>query len=161
MDDNLFKTTSAHLWDEPQRREQFKAIRKEADSSMGNSTNLLEFLRPAYPLGEICIDPAILSAKKVDSRYTLRVGLDTYTLKFGKNTIGRYSDNNIVLDDPYISRRHCFIIVHSTGRAELFDTASRNKTFVNDLAITRCWLRNGDIIKLSDTTLIVSLEKAF
>src|SRR5579862_2057325 len=35
-----------------------------------------------------------------------------YPLKVGLNTIGRMPDNDVVIDDGYISRRHCAILVH-------------------------------------------------
>jgi pSer/pThr/pTyr-binding forkhead associated (FHA) protein len=55
----------------------------------------------------------------------------TYPLKTGLNTLGRLSNNDIVVGDPYISRRHCVLIVHALGGCDVHDTASRNGTYVN------------------------------
>src|SRR5205807_1183113 len=54
-----------------------------------------------------------------------------YPLKVGVNTIGRLPDNDVVVHAPYVSRRHCAILVHAGDRCELHDIASKNGTFVN------------------------------
>src|SRR4051794_23048648 len=36
-----------------------------------------------------------------------------YPLKVGLNTMGRSSDNDVVVPDGFISRRHCAILVHA------------------------------------------------
>ena len=38
-----------------------------------------------------------------------------YPLKTGLNTIGRLPDNDIVIDESTVSRRHCAILVHAWG----------------------------------------------
>jgi pSer/pThr/pTyr-binding forkhead associated (FHA) protein len=76
-------------------------------------------------------------------------------LHFGLNTIGRMHDNDVVLSEEYISRRHCTIVVHHNGECELYDVASKNGTFVNDQRIDKpIALSNGDRISLSNRTLI-------
>src|SRR5262245_29143832 len=54
-----------------------------------------------------------------------------YPLEVGLNTIGRMQDNDVTVLDGGVSRRHCAIVVHVTKGCELYDTASRNGTFVN------------------------------
>src|SRR5947208_33618 len=49
-----------------------------------------------------------------------------YPLKIGVNTIGRLPDNDVVIQGPYVSRRHCAILVHSGPKCELYDVASKN-----------------------------------
>ena len=39
-----------------------------------------------------------------------------YPLKVGINTVGRSPDNDVVVQDCYISRRHCAILVHTGER---------------------------------------------
>ncbi len=78
-----------------------------------------------------------------------------YPLKVGINTVGRSADNDVVVQDCYISRRHCAILVHSGETCELHDTASKNGTFINGQRIagpTR--LRSGDEIRMCDQRLI-------
>ena len=51
-----------------------------------------------------------------------------YPLRVGLNTIGRSPDNDVVVQDSYVSRRHCAIMVHVGSSCEVFDMASRNGT---------------------------------
>ena len=48
----------------------------------------------------------------------------SWELRLGINTIGRLPDNQICLDDPSVSRRHCAIVVHSDDHIEVYDIAS-------------------------------------
>jgi hypothetical protein len=53
----------------------------------------------------------------------------SFPIKTGLNTVGRLSSNNIVLQDIWISRRHCVLLAHARGGCELHDTASLNGTW--------------------------------
>ncbi len=78
-----------------------------------------------------------------------------YPLKVGLNTIGRAPDNDVVIQDGYVSRRHCAILVHAGRGAELHDTASKNGTFLNGHKLsgpTR--LHSGDEIRMCDRNLV-------
>lgn len=46
-------------------------------------------------------------------------------------SIGRNSDNNIVLNDHNVSRHHCQIVQHGNGTFSIIDLGSTNGTFVN------------------------------
>jgi pSer/pThr/pTyr-binding forkhead associated (FHA) protein len=78
-----------------------------------------------------------------------------YPLKVGINTVGRSPDNDVVVQDSYISRRHCAILVHTHEACELHDTASKNGTYINGKRIagpTR--LHSGDEIRICDQRLV-------
>lgn len=78
-----------------------------------------------------------------------------YPLRVGLNTVGRSPDNDIVLQDGYVSRRHCTILVHTDQKAELFDTASKNGIFVNGQRLSGSqFLKPGDEIRLCDKQLV-------
>jgi hypothetical protein len=78
-----------------------------------------------------------------------------YPLKVGLNTIGRLPDNDVVLDDPYVSRRHCAILVHAGEGCELHDVASKNGTFLNGNRISGPTpLSSGDEIQMCDRHLV-------
>lgn len=88
-----------------------------------------------------------------------------YELKIGLNTIGRLSDNDVVLPDPYLSRRHCAILVHASNGCELHDVASKNGTFLNGKKIAGpTALKSGDEIRMCDRNLVfvrrADLEKS-
>ena len=54
-----------------------------------------------------------------------------YPLKVGLNTMGRSGDNDVVVEDLYVSRRHAAILVHHDHSFVLHDTASKNGTYLN------------------------------
>ncbi len=68
-------------------------------------------------------------------------------------TIGRRTDNDIVIDTPAISRRHAQIRWRY-GRFVIYDMGSRGGTRVNGQPVTECVLHNGDVITLSNIALI-------
>jgi pSer/pThr/pTyr-binding forkhead associated (FHA) protein len=65
----------------------------------------------------------------------------------GRLRIGRQPDNDMVLDDPLISRRHAEVRRTSTGW-QLIDLSSSNGTFVNGLPVTSTLLVPGDVVGL-------------
>jgi hypothetical protein len=78
-----------------------------------------------------------------------------YPLTVGLNTIGRMPDNDVVLPDPYVSRRHCAILVHSGKDCEVHDIASKNGTFVNGQKINGpTSLKSGDEIQMCGKQLV-------
>lgn len=82
-----------------------------------------------------------------------------YALKPGLNSVGRMPDNDIVIADGSVSRRHCAIVVHATRGAEIHDTASKNGTFLNGKRIqgpTR--LMPGDEIRMCDRSVVFQAD---
>lgn len=78
-----------------------------------------------------------------------------FPLHVGLNTLGRSSDNDIVLHDGYVSRRHCTIVVHSNRRVEVHDTASRNGTYINGLKLNcPARLKPGDEVRVCDCRMV-------
>lgn len=61
--------------------------------------------------------------------------------------IGRAPDNHIVIDDPGVSRNHCFII---QMEEELFlgDRGSKHMTLVNGKQVICAKLYHGDTIRI-------------
>ncbi len=65
-------------------------------------------------------------------------------------TMGRYSDNDIFIQDPFVSKRH-FKIVEDEGAYYLEDLDSANGTYVNNERIEDVVkLSNGDIIRVGN-----------
>ena len=66
-------------------------------------------------------------------------------------TIGRNTNNDLVLTDPGLSRRHA-LITRVDKAAQITDCDSQNGTFVNGQLITRAvGLKDGDIIALGQS----------
>jgi hypothetical protein len=153
MSDPRFDCT--HL-EEP-RRELYENARTELFDARGSvtaafdidDTRLLTILR-ACPILPRDV-PYALFEFKTECFYPLRVGL---------TTIGRAVENNIILGENVISRRHCVVLVHATGGCELCDTASRNGTRVNGQPIRRVWLLEGDIVQLCHTRFMLAAAES-
>ena len=69
-------------------------------------------------------------------------------------TIGRSSQNEVVLLDDKVSRHHCQIILHDDGHYSIADFGSTNGTFVNSQRITgEISIKTNDVIRIGNTTL--------
>ncbi len=73
----------------------------------------------------------------------------------GSATIGRTKTNNIVVNDALASRVHA-IAISSPAGLEIRDNNSSNGTFVNGTLITRAMLRDGDIVTIGNSDLVVA-----
>lgn len=67
--------------------------------------------------------------------------------------IGRNRDNQIILDQPNVSRHHAQIRLRA-GRYILFDLGSQMGTLVNGRSVREAILQPGDVIALAGTNLI-------
>jgi pSer/pThr/pTyr-binding forkhead associated (FHA) protein len=67
--------------------------------------------------------------------------------------IGRRLDNQVVIDDPRVSRTHAQLRV-SKGRFVLFDLNSTGGTFINGQRTNQSILTSGDVISLAGINLI-------
>lgn len=137
-----------HLYKDPTRETLFEVVRSNIEVSKGENTIQLEDLEVTSGSNEICSLEGDLKKFGEISSYSLTIGLRTYKLKYGKNCIGRYEDNDISINNKAISRRHCCVVVHSDERMEIFDTASQNGTRVNGQKVQKCLIKPGDQITL-------------
>ena len=71
---------------------------------------------------------------------------ERFLLNSSESTIGRASENNVVLDDVTVSRKHANIR-RAGERFELIDLGSLNGTYVNNNSIARATLSSGDEIQ--------------
>lgn len=72
--------------------------------------------------------------------------------------IGRRLDNQLVLEDPHVSRRHAQLRVRG-GRYVLYDLGSTSGTRVNGKQIQEWVLRPGDVVTMATAQLIYSEDK--
>ena len=71
--------------------------------------------------------------------------------------IGRSKDNELILDDASISRRHAEMHRNATGGFEIIDMNSMNGVYVNGEKIGRARLQEGDEVEVGDIVLKFSL----
>lgn len=73
----------------------------------------------------------------------------SYAVNSGSFTIGRHSDNQIVLNSGNVSKRHCVLVVNNSGVA-MEDQGSANGTFVNGKLAAKKALQLGDRISVGE-----------
>ena len=80
-----------------------------------------------------------------------------FQLVSGSQTIGRVSGNQIVINDPTISRQHAQLTVQAEG-VWIQDLGSSNGTFVNGQRITSStWLKPGDSLQIG-TSIVLGVQ---
>ncbi len=157
------RLNSVHL--EATRREEFRAARDEVLSSRGEQTLAGEqraALEAPSGVQNTAIQnvPENLAVAGSLAGYVLMDHEFIYPLKVGLNTVGRMPDNDVVVQDAYVSRRHCAVVIHTNDRCELHDVASKNGTYLNGHKIagpTR--LYSGDQIRMCNRNMVF-LRKA-
>lgn len=88
-------------------------------------------------------------------------GSSVNELKFDRGPIyvGRQKGSQVFLPDPAVSRQHAVFYTTKDGTWILEDLGSANKTFLNNTAIHKSELKNGDIIQVADFQIRVNLEE--
>ena len=71
----------------------------------------------------------------------------------GALTIGRATDNDIVIPDVLASRHHATLIP-TPGGTEIVDNRSINGTFVNGDRVTKALLNEGDVVTIGNIDLV-------
>ena len=80
-------------------------------------------------------------------------GSKVYPLTRNVITIGRRLENNLVIDDPRVSRLHAQLRAIN-GRYVIFDLNSSGGTYLNGRKTTQAIVYPGDVISLAGVDLI-------
>jgi len=84
-------------------------------------------------------------------------GVETFSLEQPLINIGRRSTNDLVIDDPRISRHHAQLRA-IRGKYVLFDLDSKGGTLMNGQRITQCVIHPRDVISLAGIPLVYGQE---
>jgi hypothetical protein len=149
---------SLHLEGQP-RRDTFRAAREALQKACGSQTiagDVRVLTDERLGASTLAAPPGGPAPPGITGRFAfyLKDGTNVYPLHVGMNSIGRLPDNDVVVRDECVSRRHCAIVIHSDLRCELHDVASKNGTLLNGKKIpapTR--LQSGDTITLCNRRL--------
>jgi hypothetical protein len=149
---------SLHLEGQP-RRDEFRAARQAIQAACGNQT-LAGDIRMLFEdehlqAATLAAPPAGLPSQST-GRFTfyLKDGANVYPLHMGLNSVGRLPDNDVVIRDECVSRRHCAVVIHHDMRCELHDVASKNGTILNGKKIpSPTKIQSGDQITLCNRRL--------
>ena len=71
--------------------------------------------------------------------------------------IGRDEEVDMPLSDEAVSRTHS-IITYENGKLYIRDLESKNGTYLNGKRIVKEELKDGDVIRVGDTTIKVSIS---
>jgi ABC-type multidrug transport system ATPase subunit len=83
----------------------------------------------------------------------LRPGRSSAESTPGAVTIGRATDNDIVIPDVLASRHHATLVPSPSG-TEIQDARSINGTFVNGTRVEQALLRDGDVVTIGNVDLV-------
>lgn len=156
---------SLHLEGQP-RRDQFRAARQAIQAACGSLTLAgdIHMLSDDEQLqAETLAAPLGSAGAPAAGRFTfyLKDGVNVYPLHFGLNSVGRLPDNDVVIRDECVSRRHCAVVIHHDLRCELHDVASKNGTLLNGKKIPApTKIQSGDQITLCNRRLTFHMAEA-
>ncbi len=95
--------------------------------------------------------PVQTGAPRVESR--LLIDGAEFPLTLPRTRMGRYPNNEVVIDHATVSAYHAEIIRRPDNRHEIVDRESRNGTRVNGALIRSQILKDGDLITLGGASL--------
>jgi FhaA, N-terminal domain/FHA domain len=120
-----------------------------------------ERLRPDTPM-PVTTDTVVLRSQQAASpdsarrAYLLVATDDQPPVQFELGgpliTVGRASDNDVIVDDPLVSRHHCQLKLQH-GAYGFVDLGSRNGSQVNGQAVQEIALGPGDLIRIGNTSI--------
>jgi two-component system response regulator GlrR len=73
-------------------------------------------------------------------------------------SIGSHHRNDLIIDDPTVSRFHCELSIDGEERVRVRDQQSRNGTVLDGVAVVEAFLRAGSLLRLGKTVLRFELE---
>ena len=91
--------------------------------------------------------------KLPENAFLIVEGVKVFPLKLPVVNIGRRLDNQLIIDDPRVSRNHAQLRAIK-GRFVVFDLNSTGGTFVNGQRASQTVLYPGDVISLAGVALI-------
>jgi pSer/pThr/pTyr-binding forkhead associated (FHA) protein len=81
----------------------------------------------------------------------------TFEFRKGPVHIGRHSDSEVFLPDKVVSRHHAVIYNRQNGTWIIEDLESTNKTYLNEKAIHKAEIKDGDKLRIMDFILEIDL----
>jgi pSer/pThr/pTyr-binding forkhead associated (FHA) protein/class 3 adenylate cyclase len=119
------------------------------------STNRMDIVKEGYSYTQTSMELAAEAAKEGTCLVVQREEKDKVVVPIDEDelTIGRTAQNNIVLDEKYISRKHARVS-RKQGTYWIEDLKSSIGVEVNGKKISKAQLQNGDEIKLGAIRIV-------
>lgn len=112
------------------------------------------------------VEKPILSNQLLPPSYQIKLRLiysdamaEDHMLHRSLTIIGR-EDGDILIKDPLISRKHFSIEVYNLDYVIAKDLASTNGTFVNGHLVTSTKVFDGDVIRIGNVDVVLSIKRA-
>jgi hypothetical protein len=134
------------------------AIRLSSDTNLSlNDADVIASHR-AEPMADTNANPQTSdendeNGKIPENAFLIVEGVKVFPLSTSVINIGRRLDNQLIIDDPRVSRNHAQLR-SIKGRFVVFDLNSTGGTFVNGQRTSQSVLYPGDVISLSGVSLI-------
>lgn len=113
-----------------------------------HSQNQLDFTKAGEPSGN-----SQAASDYPPGAYLILHGKRHFALDRPLINIGRRLDNQLILDDPHVSRTHAQIRARQ-GRFVVFDLGSTGGTLVNGNQVSQHILRPGDVITIAGVSMV-------
>jgi pSer/pThr/pTyr-binding forkhead associated (FHA) protein len=129
-------------------------FRLAVEPMMADADSALRRPRPTPVPGTVSADAPLMPPMRLVAEggpYDGRV----YEVAASELAVGRAVDNDIVLDDPSLSRKHAHLRRVSADELEVEDLGSSNGTFVNSRKVGRGAVRPGDVIRFGELSFRV------
>lgn len=88
-----------------------------------------------------------------DRAYLIVGGSENFSLEKSVIDIGRHSENDLILNEPHVSRHHAQLR-SINKRYVIFDVGSTGGLFINGKKISQATLQPGDVIRIGMVNLI-------
>lgn len=88
-----------------------------------------------------------------EEAFLMLQGRRHFPLQAEEIRVGRLLENDLVIDNPHVSRRHALIRLEH-GRFVLYDLKSTAGTTVNGKMVAKAILRPGDLITVADVEIV-------
>lgn len=95
--------------------------------------------------------------KTPQNAFLVIAGKTNFPLTKSVVNIGRHSENDLILEDQYISRHHAQLRAID-NRYVVFDVGSTGGIFLNNERVTRATLHPGDVLRIGTVNLIYSQD---
>jgi hypothetical protein len=177
---NPANLTNINQWDEPLQREVSQALQTGLVAGglmLAREPHLTLATDPTLPQGNLRIiawhssDPLHVT-EMMDTDYEeldtdfppagaflMVEGKQHFGLKMAIIRVGRRLDNDLVLDDPHVSREHLHLKAQR-GRYLLIDLDSTSGTQVNGRRVKEHWLKPGDIISIATIEMVYGEDRS-
>jgi hypothetical protein len=134
------------------------AIRLSSDTNLSLNDALVIASHRTEPMADTNATPQNSdendeTGKLPENAFLIVEGVKVFPLTTAVINIGRRLDNQLIIDDPRVSRNHAQLR-SIKGRFVVFDLNSTGGTFVNGQRTSQSVLYPGDVISLSGVSLI-------